>query len=105
MKLSLIKANPGSRYGESSEFEIAKSFNGATILISDEKIVIDTCAGKHYVFNLIEWEEDYFYSTKKASYPSGKELRILQIKMRSLGNTITFASMYGDGYAVHYDKI
>ena len=105
MKLSLIKANPGSRYGENSEFEFAKSFDGATIKISDEEIVIDKCVGEHYVFKLVEWEEDYFYSTKKSSYPSGMELRILQTKMPVLGNTITFASMFGNGYAVHYDKI
>ena len=105
MKLSLIKANPGSQYGEKSEFEIAKSFDGATIIISDERIVINTSAGNQYVFNLIDWEEDYFYSTKKASYPSGMELRILQTKIDALGDSITFASMYGNGYAVHYDII
>lgn len=105
MKLSLIKANPGSRYGENSEFEIAKSFDGATIKILDEEIVITTRTGKNYVFSLEEWEEDYFYITKKAFYPSGEELRILQTKMPVLGNSITFASMFGNGYAVHYDKI
>lgn len=105
MKLSLIKANPGSLYGEETEFAIAKSFDGATISLSNDEIKIVSLQGDNYVFNLIEWEEDYFYSTKKSTYSNGKELRILQTKMKSLGDNITFASMFGNGYAVHYDKV
>lgn len=105
MKLSLIKANPGSRHGEETEFTIAKSFDDATISISDNEIIINSTSGHRFIFKLVEWEEDSFYSTKKSSYPNGEELRILQTKMPILGNTITFASMFGNGYAVHYDKI
>jgi len=105
MKLSLIKANPGSRYGEETEFAIAKSFNGATIRISDEEVVVTTISGENYIFRLDEWEEDYFYSTKRSFYSNGEELRILQTKMKALGDNITFASMFGNGYAVHYDKV
>lgn len=103
MKLSLIKTNQGNRYGEGNEFNLAKSFDGATIRISNELISLITASGVSYNFKLHEWEEDYFYSTKKSTYPNGQELRILQSKLEVLGQEITFASMFGNGYAVHYE--
>lgn len=101
MKLEFIKANPGSRYNEENDFAKAQSFNGATITITEKVIEIKT---NHDTikFNLTEWERDFLFTTDKSEYPNGGDLRILQ---SSIMNTITFASLYKDGYAVHYNLI
>lgn len=101
MKLQFIKANPGSRFNEETDFNKAKSFDGATIIVAD-KVIIITTKYSTITFNLIEWERDFLFITDKSEYPDGGDLRILR---STIMNTITFASLYKDGYAVHYNLI
>lgn len=101
MKLQFIKANPGSRLNEEIDFNKAKNFDGATITITD-KVIVVTTKYNNITFNLTEWECDFLFITDKSEYPDGGDLRILR---STIMNTITFASLYKDGYAVHYNLI
>lgn len=106
MKLSIIKTNYGSIFEGNSELITAvQSFDGCTFTMTDNQIVIHTLDGDIALPLTKVLDKDPFFYTYTTAY-LGYYCRILRIKERmrsSLGNTITFASPNGNGFAVHFD--
>lgn len=106
MKLSLIKVNYGSlNEGKEQLISTFQSFDTCIFTMTEHQIVIhrldeDITLPLTYVD-----DNDPFFDTYTSIY-LGEYCRILRIKekMRStLGNTITFASPNGQGFAIHYN--
>lgn len=106
MKLSIIKTNYGSIFEGNNELITAvQAFDGCTFIMTDNQIVIHTLDGDIALPLTKVLDKDPFFYTYTTAH-LGYYCRILRIKegMRfSLGNTITFASPNGKGFAVHFD--
>lgn len=103
-KLEYNSVNYGDHQIERSLCDFFLSFNNGDIDITESKLCLD---GQTYQLNcdIHLMESDFFTVTWKAQLDDGTEFRIVRPneKIRTLtGNTITFASLYHDGYAVSF---
>lgn len=103
--LAYWKTNPGCR--ESSDaYAKFEGFNGYSILktestiqiFKDQKVVLD--------LSLSQIESDALSITYTAEDKNGNRVRVCCMNpslAAVFGDTITFASQYKDGFAVHYE--
>lgn len=106
MRLSIIKTNFGSIHEDNGNLiTTIQSFAGCAFSMTNNQIVVHF-QDRDIALSLSKVvDRDPFFDTYTTAY-LGYCCRILRVKenIRSmLGNTITFASMDGMGFAVHFD--
>lgn len=103
-KLSIEKVNYGDHYVERSICERLKKFDGGTIIMTDNHIRVQN-ANDSLDTPISFYERDPFTVSWTGKYEDGTQFRIVKPNPQFLaitGNTVTFGSMYHDGYAVHF---
>ena len=94
--LSIVKTNYGDHKAEESDCEYFASLNGWKVEISETS------------YDIHIMESDFITDTWVGELRGGVKFRIVRPNRKMLpllGDTVTFASMYHDGYAVHYNLV
>lgn len=106
-KLSMEQVNYGDHYMEKSLCDKVQRLNGGIIDMSENHLKI--CAEDESLETEIEfYEKDPFTNSWVGKFSNGTQFRIVKPNPRFIaltGNTITIASMYHDGYAVHFNIV
>ena len=105
-KLVYYKTNPGNRGEGRSLYMNYEGLDGCEILKSDSQVEIFRNGTPIIKFALSKIEEDSFSVTYMAEHEPFGKVRICCINPRlaaRFGDTITFASIHKDGFAVHYE--
>ena len=108
-QIQRIKVNYGNHSDETEMCDYFSGLDEAIISVTKDQIEILT-RYETIRYNLKPYEEDFITETKIGFIPStGESFRIVRTnkKMSSLigDDTITFASLHKDGYAVHYKLV
>ena len=106
--LSLVKTNYGDHRAEESDCEYFASLNGWKVEISETSLVLVSLDGRTASYDIHIMESDYITDTWVGELRGGVKFRIVRpnrMMLLLLGDTVTFASMYHDGYAVHYNLV
>ena len=106
-KLSLESVNKGSHHDENDVCNFFASLNDAEIRISDTSLWLKK-NNQLYSLPIQFMEKDFITDTWQGRLSSGDDFRIVRPNQRFLpltGDTVTFASMYHDGYAVSFNII
>ena len=106
MKISLLKSNFGSISSEGViARKIEQSFDGCTIVMRSTEIICDTSSGK-VTSQLRKFDDrDPLHETFLTTI-FNTEIRIVRPVERYrhlLGDKITFASVYSNGFAIHFE--
>ena len=105
--ISLEKVNYGDHYIEKAYCDKVKNLDGGIISMTNSYLRIQNSS------NMLEssisfYEEDPFTISWLGQFLDGTQFRIVKPNSRFIsliGNTITIASMYHDGYAVHFNIV
>lgn len=106
--LSLVKTNYGDHRAEESDCGYFASLNGWKAEMSETTLVLFSPDGRTTNYDIHIMESDFITDTWLGELPSEVKFRIVRPKREMLpliGDTITFASIYHDGYAVHYNLV
>lgn len=102
--MSLIKRNDGSIPSESRIARELANFNLGNLSENPSALTIEA-GGRRYVFPTTRYNDrDFMHQTYISNF-EGKEIRIVRPNANYqdlLGDTITFASTYSNGFAIHY---
>ena len=109
MKMKLHKINLGSRPDERRYAEFSSKYDNCDVIISDSEMVIRQNHKILFQTELSIYEDESLTITYLGTWPDGETFRIVrpgrQVMdlLRLLGQeTITFGSMFPDGYAITY---
>lgn len=108
ISLSLVKTNYGDHRAEESDCEYFASLNGWKVEISETSLVLVSLDGRTASYDIHIIESDFITDTCVGELRGGVKFRIVRPNRKMLpllGDTVTFASMYHDGYAVHYNLV
>jgi len=100
--LFLTKVNYGNHYLERNYCDRLKLLDGKNIELSETNIIVDSDIRS----SLTLYEKDSITTTWVGSYEDGTKFRVVcpnQALIPLTGNNVTIASMYKDGYAVHFN--
>lgn len=106
--LSLVKTNYGDHKAEESECKFFESLDGWRVDINESSLVLASPEGKITNYDIHLMESDFVTDTWSGTLRNGGRFRIVRPNRKMLpliGDTITFASVHHDGYAVHYNLI
>lgn len=108
MKLQYFKTNPGNWKKEKEIYSKLENLNGLDVIISPSEVKI--YKGKNIIlcFPITFLSEDVFTKTYTTKIDNEVKIRICIPNTtfgNLLGNSISFASMLSDGFAVHYNII
>lgn len=106
--LSLVKTNYGDHRAEESDCEYFASLNGWKVEISETSLVLVSLDGRTASYDIHIMESDFITDTWVGELRGGVKFRIVRPNRKMLpllGDTVTFASMYHDGYAAHYNLV
>ena len=106
--LSLVKTNYGNHRAEESECKFFGSLDGWRIDINESSLVLAGPEGKATNYDIHLMESDFVTDTWLGTLRNGSRFRIVRPNQNMLpliGDTSTFASVYHDGYAVHYNLV
>lgn len=106
--LSLVKTNYGDHRAEESDCEYFASLNGWKVEISETSLVLVSLDGRTASYDIHIMESDFITDTWVGEFRGGVKFRIVRPNRKMLpllGDTVTFASMYHDGYAAHYNLV
>lgn len=106
--LSIVKTNYGDHKAEESDCEYFVSLNGWKVEISETSLVLVSLDGRTASYDIHIMESDFITDTWVGELRGGVKFRIVRPNRKMLpllGDTVTFASMYHDGYAVHYNLV
>ncbi len=105
--LSIEKVNYGDHYVERGYCDNIKNLDGGKIIMSQDYLKIENdanCLETKIVF----YEKDPFTDSWVGNFSDGTQFRIVKpnpLFVKFTGNTITIASMYHDGFAVHFNIV
>ena len=109
MKLKLYKVHQGNHPDEYGYAAIAKQYDRCDVFMSNECIKILKNGKTIFESMITLYEDGSLTVTHKGSWPDGKPFRIVRPGpgiinvVRLTGQeTLTFGSMYTDGYAVSF---
>lgn len=106
-RLSIEQVNYGDHYIEREYCDKIQGLNGGLIEMAQNHLRIqrgNECLETELVF----YEKDPFTLSWVGNFSNGTQFRIVKPNPQFIaltGNTITIASMYHDGYAVHFKII
>ena len=106
--LSLLKTNYGDHKAEESDCEYFASLNGWKAEIGETSLILVSPEGRTTKYEIHIMESDFITDTWAGELHGGVKFRIVRPNRKMLallGDTVTFASMYHDGYAVHYNLV
>ncbi|MGM9824276.1 MAG: hypothetical protein ACI30Q_07875 [Muribaculaceae bacterium] len=101
--LSLEKVNYGNHFLEKKIAEKIVLWDGKEIDVQDNYLVVNG-----NLFSTDNLESDLLTTTLVSQFGDGTKFRIVrpcELFLQIAGDTITFASMYHDGYAVHFNIV
>ena len=105
--LSIEKVNYGDHFVEREYCDKIQKFNGGKLIMSQDHLKIENDADA--LETKIEfYEKDPFTDSWVGSFSDGTQFRIVKpnpLFVKLTGNTITIASMYHDGFAVHFNIV
>lgn len=106
-RLSIEQVNYGDHYIERGYCDKIQGFNGGLIEMSQNHLRIHN-GNDSLETNIVFFEKDPFTISWVGKFSNGTPFRIVKPHPQFIamtGNTITIASMYHDGYAVHFNII
>ena len=112
-KLHLKSINPGSFSNDKGIYQRLITYNNGFIELNDNYVTITSKDNSTFRSDLRKTEKNFTSATYIGKYEDGKsfrlirpdgEARILMLKLQK-PERICFASMTGDGYAVHFDLV